>query len=101
MGELSTAPISPTELESALPPYTQGVTFRTVRDDVRYAMAQQLLANIALFMPLGAILRGVFRLDTTTSLAMGVMLYLTQLADGGIELVGVPLVAYQSLRRWT
>ncbi|WP_010532842.1 VanZ family protein [Brachybacterium squillarum] len=36
--------------------------------------SMQLLANIALFMPLGAILRGVFRLDTTTALAMGVML---------------------------
>lgn len=34
----------------------------------------QLVTNILLFMPLGAILRGVFRLDTTVSLAMGVML---------------------------
>ncbi|MFP5356181.1 MAG: oligosaccharide flippase family protein, partial [Gemmatimonadota bacterium] len=30
--------------------------------------------------------------------AMGVMLYLTQLADGGIELVGVPLVARDRAR---
>jgi len=34
----------------------------------------QLIANIVLFVPLGAILRGVFRLDVTTALAMGVML---------------------------
>lgn len=34
----------------------------------------QLLANIALFVPLGMILRGVFRLDTTTTLAIGLML---------------------------
>ncbi|MFC7375359.1 VanZ family protein [Brachybacterium sp. GCM10030267] len=34
----------------------------------------QLGMNIVLFVPLGAILRGVFRLDTTTSLAIGVML---------------------------
>jgi glycopeptide antibiotics resistance protein len=34
----------------------------------------QLLANIALFVPLGAILRGVFRLEITNALAIGVML---------------------------
>ncbi len=34
----------------------------------------QLVSNIALFMPLGAVLRGVFRLDATTALAIGVML---------------------------
>lgn len=34
----------------------------------------QLASNIVLFVPLGAILRGVFRLDTTTALALGVML---------------------------
>ncbi|MBP2380122.1 VanZ family protein [Brachybacterium sacelli] len=34
----------------------------------------QLAANVVLFMPLGAVLRGVFRLDATTSLAIGVML---------------------------
>ena len=34
----------------------------------------QLLSNIVLFVPLGVVLRGVFRLDATTSLAIGVML---------------------------
>lgn len=34
----------------------------------------QLAANVALFVPLGVILRGVFRLDVTTSLAIGVVL---------------------------
>lgn len=34
----------------------------------------QTAANIALFMPLGAILRGVFRLEVTVCLALGVML---------------------------
>ncbi|MGP4917101.1 VanZ family protein [Brachybacterium tyrofermentans] len=34
----------------------------------------QLLSNIVLFIPLGMVLRGVFRLDATTSLAIGVML---------------------------
>lgn len=34
----------------------------------------QLVMNVALFVPSGAILRGVFRLDTTTTLALGVML---------------------------
>ena len=34
----------------------------------------QLLMNMALFLPLGLILRGVFRQDTTTSLALAVLL---------------------------
>lgn len=34
----------------------------------------QLLSNVVLFVPLGMVLRGVFRLDATTSLALGVML---------------------------
>lgn len=34
----------------------------------------QLLSNVVLFVPLGTLLRGVFRLDATTSLALGVML---------------------------
>jgi len=34
----------------------------------------QVAMNMALFLPLGLILRGVFRLDTTTSLAMAVLL---------------------------
>ncbi|MGY5765438.1 VanZ family protein [Brachybacterium sp. DNPG3] len=34
----------------------------------------QLASNIALFVPLGAILRGVFRLDATTTLAIGLSL---------------------------
>mgnify|MGYP001316301173 CR=1 FL=1 len=34
----------------------------------------QLLTNMALFAPLGLILRGVFRQDTTTSLALAVLL---------------------------
>ena len=34
----------------------------------------QILMNLALFVPLGLILRGVFRQDTTTSLAMAVLL---------------------------
>ncbi|MDN5687301.1 MAG: VanZ family protein [Brachybacterium sp.] len=34
----------------------------------------QLAANVVLFMPLGAVLRGVFRLEVTNSLAIGVML---------------------------
>ncbi|ASK65476.1 antibiotic resistance protein VanZ [Brachybacterium avium] len=34
----------------------------------------QLLLNMALFLPLGLILRGVFRLDATTSLALAVLL---------------------------
>ena len=36
--------------------------------------ALQLLSNVVLFVPLGMVLRGVFRLNTTTSLAIGVML---------------------------
>src|SRR5699024_8953291 len=34
----------------------------------------QVLMNMALFLPLGLILRGVFRLDATTSLALAVLL---------------------------
>lgn len=34
----------------------------------------QILMNMALFVPLGVILRGVFRQDTTTSLALAVLL---------------------------
>ena len=34
----------------------------------------QVAMNMALFLPLGLILRGVFRVDTTTSLAMAVLL---------------------------
>ncbi|MDN5901497.1 MAG: VanZ family protein, partial [Brachybacterium sp.] len=34
----------------------------------------QLLLNMALFLPLGMILRGVFGLDTTTSLALAMLL---------------------------
>lgn len=34
----------------------------------------QILMNMALFVPLGLILRGVFRQDTTTSLALAVLL---------------------------
>src|SRR5699024_1306464 len=34
----------------------------------------QLLMNLALFLPLGLILRGVFRQDTTTSLALAALL---------------------------
>ncbi|WP_262426513.1 VanZ family protein [Brachybacterium sp. Z12] len=34
----------------------------------------QVLMNVALFVPLGMILRGVFRLDATTSVAMALLL---------------------------
>lgn len=70
-----------------MPPRGVGARFMALGGGEAAARLCAFLATIYLARTLTPALYGI------VGAAMGIMLYLTQLADGGIELVGVPLVA--------
>ncbi|HMN08436.1 MAG TPA: oligosaccharide flippase family protein [Gemmatimonadaceae bacterium] len=70
-----------------MPPRGIGARFMALGGGEAAARLAAFAATVYLARTLSPAMYGI------VGVAMGVMLYLTQLADGGIELVGVPLVA--------
>lgn len=70
-----------------MPPRGIGARFMALGGGEALARLAAFAATVYLARTLSPAMYGI------VGVAMGVMLYLTQLADGGIELVGVPLVA--------
>lgn len=75
-----------------MPPRGIGARFMALGGGEALARLAAFAATVYLARTLSPAMYGV------VGVAMGVMLYLTQLADGGVELVGVPLIARDRAR---